>query len=503
MVLQRGRPVPVWGTGLPDTQVSCILNGHSAYSTVRQDGSWMVTFPAMEAGGPYTCTVSSAGETLCYTDVWVGEVWLAGGQSNMEYELQNCTGGQAVLARSSDPLLHFYVTPKVPVPGPVLDAAEKEAHWCTVGPQTAAALSAVGYFCGRKLTRALDGVHVGIVQCCWGGTPAHCWMSVDQLRRTAAGQRRLDEWQALCGEKTREQYDAENAAYEARVGAWNEGAAACRADQPGISNPEIEQRIGVYPYPPPFGKWNFRYPGNLYQTMVRHVCPYAVRGFWYYQGEEDADHCADYDVLLASVIEQWRGDWGDWTLPFLLVQLPMFAEQAALDAGTDDGHWPVLRAAQSKRSLMTANSGLVVLADCGEPGNVHPMDKKTPGERLAMLTLDAVYGQKVCGRAPRCLHVTFDGEQATACFINTAGGLMLKGQGRGFEIAGADGIFHPASAHINGDHITVHCPQEQHPKKLRYAWYSYGPAELYGGTGLAAEPFSTDPADADGGSLKG
>ena len=483
MVLQQGVPVPVWGTAAPGASVSCRLEPAGMTATVRADagGNWRLTLPAMPAGGPHTLTLSAGQERVIFTDVWLGEVWLAGGQSNMELTLANSRDGQAALAACDDPRLHFYATPKVTTPQ-AADAAESQ--WLPVRPDTAADLSAVAYYAAAALAQALD-VHVGILECFWGGTYAHCWLPRAELAIFPQGRARLAWYDARMGEKSDAQFDAECAAYQAEVDAWNARIAARRAADPDVPWTVLNRECGLYPWPPPAGRTGYQRPGNLYESMLRRVCPYAVRGFWYYQGEQDETWPQDYQALLTRLVRRWRADWGG-DLPFLLVQLPMYGTGAGPDA------WPTLRAAQAAVANAEPNCGLVVLADCGEADNIHPIDKAVVGERLARLALESVYGKPIDGRSP-CLTeaVQAPGGAVWLRFAHTGGELRLTGTGRGFELAGPDGVFVTAEARIIApDMVLVQSPAVREPRAVRYAWYNFGPAELYGGSNLAAAPLS-------------
>ena len=483
MVLQQGKPVPVWGTAAPGTVVHGRLDSAGITTEAAADaaGRWQLTLPPLPAGGPYTLALRAGEEQTVFQNVWLGEVWLAGGQSNMELTLASSRDGAAVLARCADPRLHFYATPKVTTPEA---ATLAQSRWQPVRPGTAADLSAVAYYVAAALARALD-VHVGILECFWGGTYAHCWMPRSLLATFPEGQARLAWYDAQIGDKTDEQFAAECKAYDTAVEAWNARISARRAADPDVSWAVLNADCGLYPWPPPAGRTAYQRPGNLYESMLRQVCPYAVRGFWYYQGEQDEAWPQDYRALLAHLVRRWRADWGG-ELPFLLVQLPRYATGAGPDA------WPTLRAAQAAVADAEPNCGLVVLADCGEADNIHPTDKAVVGARLAQLALDMVYvyGQPVEGRPPRLAEASLaPGGQVQLRFVHTGGGLRLAGTGRGFQLAGADGVFAEASARIVApDLVVVHSPAVAAPRAVRYAWYNFGPAELYGGTGLAAAP---------------
>ena len=243
---------------------------------------------------------------------------------------------------------------------------------------------------------------------------------------------------------------------------------------------------GLYPWPPPAGRTGFQRPGNLFESMLRRICPYGIRGFWYYQGEQDEEWPQDYRAELTQLVRCWRSCWGDFEgrLPFLLVQLPMYATGAGEDS------WPILRQAQASVAAGEPNAGLVVLADCGEADNIHPIDKEPAGRRLALLALETVYGQPVAGRSPQLLKARRGPGpgQVLLHFAHAAGGMQVRGGG--VQLAGADGIFRDARAVPDGpDRIRADCGDPRHPCAVRYAWYNSGPAGLYGGTGLPAAPF--------------
>lgn len=487
MVLQRDCPVPLWGRAVPNARVTASLcrGGVTAAATADPNGHWQLTLPPQPGGGPYTLTLQSGEETLVFSGVYYGEVWLAGGQSNMELPLAGSRGGEAALAACADPRLHFYATPKVTTPA----AAEAApSRWQVVGPDTAADLSAVAYYAARELAAALD-LHIGILECFWGGTYAHCWLPRDLLAACPEGQRRLAWYDARMGHKTDAEFNAECTAYQAEVDAWNRRIAARRAADPRVSWTVLNADCGLYPWPPPAGRTGYQRPGNLYESMLRRVCPYGVRGFWYYQGEQDEEWPGDYEAELTMLVRRWRADWGDDTgrLPFLLVQLPMYATGAGAES------WPTLRAAQAAVADRQPNAGLAVLADLGEADNIHPADKEPAGRRLALLALETVYGLPVAGRSPQLQEARKAAGSALLRFAHTGGGLTLAPGDTGFALAGADGIFHPAAAQTHGDTVTLHADGVPHPQQVRYAWHNFGPAALHGGTGLAARPFGPTP----------
>ncbi|MCD8354017.1 MAG: sialate O-acetylesterase [Clostridiales bacterium] len=494
MVLQRQKPIPVWGQGTPGAQVTVTLADERKTTVVGPDGCWYLTLAPREAGTGLTLTVESKGQQLTCTDVAVGEVWFAGGQSNMELPLRDCKNGRREVADSDYPSIRFYNVPQ----RAVLDE-EAESTWKVCAPSTSGDMSAVAYFFARQLSQT-QGVPVGIIGCYWGGTSISCWMSRQQLEKTAAGQKYLNDYAALVGDKTDEQYAAEMERYNAEYQAWQARIDQRRAAEPTVTWPVLNEECGLCPWPQPAGNQSPFRPAGLYETMVQRVTPYAIRGFLYYQGEEDEARHATYDVMMASLIDQWRTDWRDDELPFLFVQLPMYCSREEYQNHQDSKHWAMMRDQQMKVSRTVANTGLAVLTDCGEFDNIHPLDKQTVGHRLALQARKKVYGEDVVADAPVMAQTrpTEDGGMEVR-FRHTGGGLSVRGDClEGFQLAGADGFFYPARGSVQADRVLLHSAQVSAPVYVRYAWTNFGPATLYGASGLPAAPFRTDEFPIEG-----
>ncbi len=498
MVLQCMKPIPVWGWAGAEKEVTAQLGEDTV--TVRADrtGYFMAVLPPRSVGRGYTLTLSSENETIRFTDVAIGEVWYAGGQSNMELMLAESWEGERAVAESGCEDIRFYMTPKCAVTGPELEEAEAASAWQVCGPETSGVMSAVAYYFARHL-HAARKVPVGILCCAWGGTSISCWMSENQLQKTAAGMRYLENYAALVGDKTDAEYAAEMEAYWADWNAWNDRVQARRRREPGVTWEVLNEECGLCPWPQPAGRQSPFRPAGLYSTMTERICPYSIRGFLYYQGEEDESRYADYDWMVYSLITEWRGAWGGRALPFLFVQLPMYTAKAEWEAGIDDRHWAMLRDQQMKTASTIRHTGLAVLTDCGEFDNIHPLDKETVGRRLALQARAKVYGEDICADAPVMDKVTFAGGRAIVRFRHTGGCLKAAGEKiQGFELAGSDCIFHPAKGQIETDTVVLTADGVQDPLYVRYAWHNYCRANLFGCTGLPAAPFRTDRFSIEG-----
>ena len=539
MVLQRETPVAVFGTAPADGRVVGDLMDDQgvtvaqtmavaqAYGEHETEVPWLAILPALPASGPYTLRVSHETNRLEFADVMIGEVWLAGGQSNMELELHTSEHGDEAIVAAADPLLRFYNTPKA---GRIDESAEAASGWEPALAPQVAGMSAIAYHFGVRLRAQLGAdVAVGIIDCYIGGTSITSWMSRATLIGSDAGRPYVERYEAAIAGKTEEQMRAEADEWQTVFDQWNNSVAAMKEAHPGITQPQIDAEIGPCPWPPPVTPFSERRVSAPYEAMVRRVAPYTLRGFLWYQGEEDEAQCESYRELLGLLIEEWRTLWnlagyaeptvgyqadaGADALPFIVVQLPQWIDGQVAARGEDPRHWPVIRAAQLDASETLNDVLLVCTMDCGEFDNIHPLDKTTVGTRIADMALRGVYGRadveaespRVAGvtPAPGALDVTFTNAQGLHWRGTTpdtmraaAGATGARAVGEsGFEIAGADGVYVDAGAQIlpgDGERVTVRveAPQVDSPTAVRYAWKSWGPAPLFNGAELPALPYA-------------
>lgn len=260
MVLQRRAPIAVFGTGKPGSTVTVTLAAHGAMSIIQVAGTsvdqisvsctiadtgitstditstgvWHLSLPPVERAAPCTLTVTDRrGNALTLDDVLVGEVWVAAGQSNMEYILLNDAEAEQTIAGSDDARLRFVNIAKSGVVDDALLQAERESSWQVCSPQSSANMSAVAYYCAAMLRRRLEGdVPVGIVDCYVGGTSVSCWMSEHTLSSSEAGRGYLDRYHAAVAGKSAEQMHRDMDAWSAAFNAWNDAIARARVERP-------------------------------------------------------------------------------------------------------------------------------------------------------------------------------------------------------------------------------------------------------------------------------
>lgn len=491
MVLQRNKNIAVFGMAYDNMKVTVTLNGKTAEATAK-DHKWSVLLPPMEAGGPYEMTVSSGDERITFCNIMIGEVWLAGGQSNMELELQNSLGGKKVLENIGSANVRFYYTKKNSYIDEFFYADERDNCWKTASKENSEAWSAVGFYFAKKLSEDL-GVTVGVIGCNWGGTSASAWMPRETLLADSDLRSYADEYDEAIAGKTLEQYLAELDDYNAYVEVWQPKINEFYAKHPDGEWGDALEFAGPCRYPGPLGpKSPFR-AGGLYETMLMRVCPYTLAGFIYYQGESDDHKPNIYYKLFKSLIEQWRNDWRDDSLPFLFVQLPMF-----INRGEEDRkHWCLIREAQMRVHQTTANTGIAVILDCGEYGNIHPVDKEPVGERLELQALCHVYGMICENEAYGAIYKSFEYKDGGMFlhFDHAEDGFDVRGEAVGFEIAGEDKLYHKAEVTVQNDKIFARSGEVKEPKYLRYNWVNYGEVTVFSKNGIPLAPFRTSRDD--------
>ncbi|MDE6641157.1 MAG: sialate O-acetylesterase, partial [Acetatifactor sp.] len=438
----------------------------------------------------------------------VGEVWLAGGQSNMEYELHNCTEKEA-LNRPADPMLRFYYTQKKAYIDEEFLESEEKTGWECFGDPGTKCWSAVGYFFGLKLQQTLK-VPVGIIGCNWGGTSASAWMPGEAMAGDEELKKYLDIYDAAVAGKTEEQQRKEYDNYVIYQTEFDKRAAACYAQNPDMEWSEVLEIAGESKWPGPMGCSNPFRPGGLYECMLKRVMPYSLKGFIYYQGESD-DHLPHlYRKLFTRLIEQWREDWRDDSLPFIFTQLTMHRYKQ----DPDFKNWCLIREAQNRVYDTVKNTAMTCIIDQGVYNDIHPKMKRTVGERMCSQALELAYGFENVPDAmgPLFDHAECGDGELILHFKNADGGFRVKeitplaerpgydrtappAESLGFEIAGEDGNYVPAAVEIRGDRIHVSANGVAGPVYARYLWTNYGDVAVYGVNGIPLAPFRTDRRD--------
>ena len=622
MVLQHSAEIKLWGTAEPGAtvKVKASWKGGHAKTFAGPDGCWSLTFRTPGPGGPHTLTVSD-GEKLSFSDILTGEVWLCGGQSNMEMPVGGDWGKvrgweQELAEASSHGNIRLLRVAKRISAKPV-DAVEIEnGGWTPSTSETLDPFSATAWFFGKEIS-ARTGMPVGLIESCWGGTLIESWTSartlgpigrfqaqIDMLKEMPddpAGRKAIFEQQVAEWEQAMSRLDyayTDGRLVWAQPEADLEGWTACKVpgylQWQGLSGyhgffwmrreielpaswagQDLELRLGGvddddftwfngeyvghtelcviqrrYAIPgrlvhaghntiavrvrdggglsgimgddsnlhlrnlatgetiPISGDWrcretvdpaktpvfpidldsNFNGPTTLYNAMIHPLRDYRIRGVIWYQGESNSSAAADYKVYMPALIRDWRQTWG-YDFPFYFAQIASYMKE---QTGPERSEWAELREAQLQ-SLAVAGTGMAVLIDIGEAGDIHPKNKADVGRRLALNALHGTYGQDVVPSGPLYAGYSIEGDRIRIRFdwaqgLQSADGEALKG----FWIAGPDRVFHPGIAVIDGESVVVSSPEVENAVSVRYGWADNPPCNLVNGALLPASPFRTD-----------
>ena len=486
MVLQRERPAAIWGKATPGAEIKITFKDQSATTQTGADGKWRTqiqTGPADATGA--TLTITTGTDKIQIADVLVGEVWFASGQSNMFYTMNRSPEYAGLIAESKHPALRMFNAPLV-------TAAENqddiEGTWQTTTPETTPGFSAVAFFFARKLHLEL-GIPVGVIKSAWGGKPVETFTSREALNTLPATKALVD-----ATLKDAASYDQAKAdtAYATKLEQWKTTMAAAKG-----KSPEERKRLPKKPDAPKPPLLTEGKPGVLFASMIHPFAGYTMRGAIWYQGEGNAKAGAvPYDQTLPLMINDWRKRWND-EFSFYYVQLASYHAPSTAP-GTPDP-WALTQDRMRLVLNTTPKTGMAITNDVGEANDIHPKNKKDPGERLARWALAKDYGQNLTYSGPlfrtsqtrdKAIRVTFD---QCGTGLKSRDGSPLKR----FEIAGPDKTWHWADAKIDGtDSVLVSSPQVPQPAAVRYAWAANPEgANLVNSEGLPTSVFRTDDWD--------
>lgn len=473
MVLQQEMKVPVWGKSAPGEKVTVRFSGQAVETAADAAGNWRADLAPLETSAESAeLVVSGTDSSVKLTNVLVGEVWLCSGQSNMERTMWVLKLPEDEIAASTNyPLLRlFKVEHKA---NPERPEVSVKGGWSASTVETAGGFSGTATYFGRALCRDL-GVPVGLIQSAWSGTPAEAWTGRVALEKLPFMPERL-----CSADDVRKNYTPEKAQtdLQQKIAEWEQKIAAGEkaGRKPELWNPYTDS-------------WQ---PATLFNGMVAPLVPFAMRGVIWYQGESNAGRAAEYHELFSAMIRNWREIWGQGDFPFLYVQLANF--KAVQTEPVESGEfWPLLREAQAQ-TLAEPNTAMAVITDVGDANDIHPKDKKTVGERLALAARAKAYGEDVVYSGPVFQGFEIKDGKAIVRLNSVGGGLVAKGvKLTGFAVAGEDRQWHWADAQIQGDVVVLSSPDVRAPLAVRYNWANNPVGNLYNREGLPASLFRTD-----------
>ncbi|MDC3417615.1 sialate O-acetylesterase [Aquibacillus salsiterrae] len=607
MVLQRNQKLTISGQASPSQMVHLSFLNNNFETIANSNGEWYIELKEQAAGGPYQMEITTDAEKIVLQDILVGDIWLLGGQSNMQLPLERTRDlfdeelnqiNNTFIRQFSVPQVYNFHQPAEKVEG---------GNWVKATQESLSSISAVGYFFAKKIYDKY-GVPIGLIQTAVGGTPIEAWMSEASLRKLGGYDATIDQCKDDSFiEETKLRDEKRQADWYKRLDAkdigkkekWHEeifnpadwsqleipdSFKGTKLEQlrgavwftknfhipTGMNDEEVLLKLGTivdadetfingtligstaYRYPPrrymipkgllkpgrntitvrvistqstiefiknmPYkliwenleialdGVWHYKIgaemealtgstffiykPAGMYNGMIAPLANYCIKGVLWYQGESNAHEPNGYRKLFEELVNDWRDTFNLFDLPFLFTQLPNF------DTGVtnpDQSNWAKLREEQ-RLSLSIPNTAMAVTIDAGEHNDLHPQDKKTVGQRLALAALTKVYGEDLIFSGPIYREKQLFKDAIYLTFDHVGSGLVAQdGELRSFMICGRSNQFVPATAIIDGDKVIVKNDQVKEPIHVRYGW-SDNPddANLYNKEGLPASPFTTE-----------
>lgn len=479
MILQRDRKVPIFGGG--ENQSTVTVRFHDkTYTTQVTNGRWKIYLDPAPAGGPHQIAIESLGETLVIKNILFGDVWLAGGQSNMEFNLPGALGGKEAAAKNIVPFIRLFHVPAKAHPDFKPWRDYSPFSWWPLDPTSASRFSAIAYFFALELYEQYK-VPIGIINCNLGATPIQAWMSKDIIQNREEYQ---IIWQSYLSDFRKfspEEHHARMKDYFVLRAQYEREAAIFRTNS-------------AYPRPifpeKPKGPYDQTRPGIWHENMVRAISPYALKGIIFYQGENNVNQSHIYRDLMDDLITQWRSDFENPRMPFLFTQLAAFGS-----LGGPQDVYAKLRDAQTRAAQTIPYTGMALALDLGEEKDIHPRNKAPVAHRLFLLAQELAYGETIASRSP-LLTNTFIGESnITLAFQYAYDGLFLTNNGQGFEISFDDSKYIPCRASANGSSIIITPPDgstrsPHRIRSVRYAWANFPQYSVYNSALLPAIPFS-------------
>jgi sialate O-acetylesterase len=495
MVLQRDIPLNVWGLADKGEKVTVSFAGQEKQSTAGEDGRWMVKLdPLKVSSTAQTMTVSSSqiskSPNLQFKNVLVGDVWVCSGQSNMELPVLKAANAKEEVASSENPLIrHMSISPTISL----YPQDEVQSNkWNVAGPQATAGFTAAGYYFAKEIVKE-TGIPVGLINASRGGTKIEPWTPAEAFRKfpeLKSTSEEVDAWipTTEIGKKSFGKYIED-------IKAWIPAAEAALKE--GRMTPPLPHAPG--------STISFHSPTMAFNGTISPLMNYGIKGVIWYQGEANGGEDEIYTHKMNALVSSWRSLWKEGDFPFYYVQLANFRTSNPDNPAGGD-LWTKTREAQLKTMPVVKNTGMAVIIDIGEAGDIHPKNKQDVGKRLAAWALAKDYGKNIVYSGPLYKDFKVEDGKIRLSFDHVGTGLITgKKEGiapvkvtpneklKWIAIAGEDKKWYWADAVIDGNTVLVSSEKVQKPAAVRYA-YAMNPegANLYNKEGFPASPFRTD-----------
>ena len=440
MVLQRNTTIVLWGWA--DAKEKITLEASWLDKPLKfsadEDGSWSIEVLTTDSRAPQRIGIKSKASDISLENILFGEVWLCSGQSNMQqaldgYNGQPTFGATEAIMKGDNPNLRLFTVDRLGSKT-ALEDVEKYSAWQAADPDNIAGFSAVAYFFGQQLQEILD-VPVGMIHTSWGGSSVQAWISKEVIT-----------------------------SYQ----------------EVDLEDEDISEGTN-------------HIPTALYNAMIHPLIPYTIQGALWYQGESNRMEPEKYRELFPAMVKDWRTRWGIGDFPFYFVQIaPYWYNNTEAFSGAENS--ALIRETQLQCADLIPNSGIAIAMDIGDQWCIHPPKKKEVADRLLSNALNQTYGfEALDGKSPVYDTMEISEGEAILSFKNAESGVFAYGELSGFEIAGEDRVFYPASAKITDrKRVTVKSEQVTSPVAVRYAWSNWIEGTLFDTRLLPASSFRTD-----------
>ena len=490
MTLQRNKAVRIWGISDCAQSVTVKIDGKPVLADEKINNEFVLTLPAREAGINCILSIEGTEDQITLDQIDFGEVWLAGGHSNMQFHLRYDEEASVQMAAASDQHLRFFDVAEYAFAGEADDGFKDNSgwdRWMSFNPDDAAHFSAVGFYFSRILRQKLN-VPVAVVGCNWGGTSAATWLDRKWLETDSDLRIYISEYEAGLKQLDMETYAEKNRLTRKKLAS---PMFIELFDQLLYGDPDENMLARLAEYAPtmfssPLGPHDANRPGGLYESMLSHVKGLSCAGVIWYQGESDVGHASLYAKLFSRMISCWRRDWNE-ILPFLFVQLAPFGSWL----GSTGEQFPVIRRQQDWVSKHVANTYMASIMDSGMEHDIHPKRKRPVGERLALLAIGKVYDQAILCESPELLQAEHERDTLTLAFKNTGSGLRLKGsQINALQVLADKKPVSSYSALTDVNHLILRSESFAGTRlTVLFAQTPYCEVNLYNSADIPAKPF--------------
>ncbi|MCM8536464.1 MAG: sialate O-acetylesterase [Lentisphaeraceae bacterium] len=470
-VIQRHAPVKIWGWASPSEKVTVTFVGKKLATKTDSKGNWSVVFPAQKAGGPHSMTVTGK-NTIQRKNLLFGEVWVCSGQSNMQMNVGQAVDGDIEVLLAKDTDLRVLTVTNAGEQTPQKDV---DGGWEMATGGQLKNFSAVGYYYGRELRRAL-GVPVGLIDNSWGGSSCETWIPQDVLKSDKRNQPYIETFAKKLAKFEKSdltQHDQKRKALQERI--------------------KKAKSSGKIPPSPPTAMRDIRHgqhrPGNLWNARINPLLGYGIKGVIWYQGENNTrTESYIYRYTLPMMIKTWRKNWNSGEFSFYWSQLANYSRNRDKNGASP---WAEIRESMTLTMQSTPKTGQAIITDLGEDKDIHPRKKLQIAKRLVRWALVKDYGFKLTYSSPMYKSHETKGNKIIVTLDQEVKTIDVRDV-LGFTIAGDDQKFVKAQAKINKNKVEIWSDSISKPAAIRYAWAGNPVSNVINKTDLPLTPFRTD-----------